>query len=833
MKKFLFLIIVFSNTLYSQQITNPEWRNYLNSESVQAIAEEGSFVWIGSQAGLTRLNKFTYEKEYYNKGNSILPSNIIFDVKVDQQGYKWVATFKGLIKFKDDYWILYDTTNSGIPKNDIRTIEIDSLGNIWVGTRGGGLGKFNGVVWEVFNTANSNLPSNIVNDLEFENANSLWIGTTEGLVKKEGFNWTTYNTSNSGLTINNISVIKMDGNIKWIGVISGNYQNPNGGVFRFDDVTWINLMPSRPNRNYNSVYSISIDSNNNKWIAANYFDPPYGGGLFLIDSLDNSIQALSINLPWGWVNEIYIDSQNIKWFGTNYGFAKQDQITETIEISNSKFGHNQILGLHIDRQTNKKYFSSYGDIPLSGMSIDPGFFSILNDTTWSLYNGNNLPFYFGVYTFTISSDGDIYAAPYQVFSNDYLYRFDGINWNLIPTPFNNQISYLFHDGEILWVYYSNWNILYKYQNNIWTEITNSPCVEIRQILKSNNGYWFACSNGLAKLEGNIWSLYTTSNSGLPHNNLSSLTIDQQDNIWIGTFNGLAKFDGSNWIVYNSENSPLIYDNVSALVCDKLNRIYIGSDYGLFKKYGNDWHFFNSNNSGLPNGYATMYGYFIDRNNINALAVDSLNNIWIATNGGVGVYDEDGIPVPVELISFTSLVNNGNVTLNWKTATETNNQVFEVERKKLNKNWLKIGFVNGNGTTTETKTYSFIDKNLSVGKYQYRLKQIDFDGTFEYSIKIEVEIDAPTKFSLPQNYPNPFNPSTKISWQSPVGSWQTLKVYDILGNEVATLVNEERYAGSYEIEFNPESSIKNPASGVYFYQLRAGDYVETKKMILLK
>ena len=94
--------------------------------------------------------------------------------------------------------------------------------------------------------------------------------------------------------------------------------------------------------------------------------------------------------------------------------------------------------------------------------------------------------------------------------------------------------------------------------------------------------------------------------------------------------------------------------------------------------------------------------------------------------------------------------------------------------------------------------------------------------------VEVEI-APTKFALQQNYPNPFNPSTNISWQSPVGSWQTLKVYDILGNEVATIVNEEKPAGNYQIEFNASHF----ASGIYYYQLRAGDFVETKKMILLK
>jgi hypothetical protein len=92
---------------------------------------------------------------------------------------------------------------------------------------------------------------------------------------------------------------------------------------------------------------------------------------------------------------------------------------------------------------------------------------------------------------------------------------------------------------------------------------------------------------------------------------------------------------------------------------------------------------------------------------------------------------------------------------------------------------------------------------------------------------------PVKFSLEQNYPNPFNPSTKIDWQTPVSGWQTLKIYDVLGNEVATLVNEFREAGVYQVEFNPASSIKNPASSIYFYRLQAGSFSETKKMILMK
>ena len=193
-------------------------------------------------------------------------------------------------------------------------------------------------------------------------------------------------------------------------------------------------------------------------------------------------------------------------------------------------------------------------------------------------------------------------------------------------------------------------------------------------------------------------------------------------------------------------------------------------------------------------------------------------------------------VPVELLSFTSSVVDNDVTLNWTTATEINNLGFQIERSVISnevKNlvWEKIGFVNGNGTTTEPNSYSFVD-NLThtlTHTLYYRLKQIDFDGTYEYSNIIEAEVLPPAKFSLEQNYPNPFNPSTKISWQSPINSHQTLKVYDALGNEVATLVNEFRTAGKYESEFNANKF----ASGFYYYHLKVGEFIQTRKMILLK
>ena len=192
---------------------------------------------------------------------------------------------------------------------------------------------------------------------------------------------------------------------------------------------------------------------------------------------------------------------------------------------------------------------------------------------------------------------------------------------------------------------------------------------------------------------------------------------------------------------------------------------------------------------------------------------------------LGFFD---ITVPVELKSFTGSSTNGNVTLNWSTATETNNLIFEIERRKENSDFVLIGFVEGKGTTTETQEYSYIDRNVTTGKYLYRIKQIDFDGTFEYSNEIEVDA-APVSFSLEQNYPNPFNPSTKISYSIPQKSFVTIKIFNSLGEEISQLVNEEKEAGRYEVNFEAN----NHSSGVYFYKIEAGDFVDIKKMIFLK
>jgi len=191
-------------------------------------------------------------------------------------------------------------------------------------------------------------------------------------------------------------------------------------------------------------------------------------------------------------------------------------------------------------------------------------------------------------------------------------------------------------------------------------------------------------------------------------------------------------------------------------------------------------------------------------------------------------------IPVELVSFTAEIFKSKVTISWRTATEANNLGFEVQRKLENSEWKRIGFVEGHGTTTERQNYKYIDEIIGIQARTvgYRLKQINYDGSYEYSEVVEVTNPAPTEFVLEQNYPNPFNPSTKIRYEIPGQADKklvVLKLYDVIGNEIATLEKEVKEAGRYEVELNAT----NLPSGIYFYRLSAGSFTDTKKMILLK
>ena len=228
------------------------------------------------------------------------------------------------------------------------------------------------------------------------------------------------------------------------------------------------------------------------------------------------------------------------------------------------------------------------------------------------------------------------------------------------------------------------------------------------------------------------------------------------------------------------------------------------------------------------GLTNQVGFFSNANN-NPNTFDVTN---ITLSEPVNITES---PLPVNLASFTHRVNDRNVTLSWSTTQETNNKGFEIQRKLASDNsWSSIGFVNGSGNTNTLKSYTYDDRKVGSGKYQYRLKQVDNNGNFSvHTLSGTVEIGIPSKFGMSQNYPNPFNPSTKIDFDIPVDSKVRIALYDETGKEVATVLNESRKAGSYTVNYHPS----NLSSGIYFYRMIASnngkDNVVTKKMSFIK
>jgi hypothetical protein len=215
----------------------------------------------------------------------------------------------------------------------------------------------------------------------------------------------------------------------------------------------------------------------------------------------------------------------------------------------------------------------------------------------------------------------------------------------------------------------------------------------------------------------------------------------------------------------------------------------------------------------------------------------------ATNGAktVTITNPDGqfvtssvifdVALPVALNTFEHSVNKRNVKLSWVTGFELNNKGFHVERMKEGSDvWQQLAFIDGSGTTNELKHYNYSDNRLETGKYHYRLKQVDYNSSFEYFLLNDiVNIGVPVSADVSQNYPNPFNPLTKIDFNIPSDGKVQLKVYDITGREVASLVNEFKPAGYYTVEFDASKL----ASGVYFYKMVSGSFVNVKKMLVVK
>ena len=349
----------------------------------------------------------------------------------------------------------------------------------------------------------------------------------------------------------------------------------------------------------------------------------------------------------------------------------------------------------------------------------------------------------------------------------------------------------------------------------WFEQVNRPGAGFTSVSFVDSLYGWASLGG--------WRPYKTTDGGLNwieqmnlnFYNTYDVYFTNHDTGWIiDIFEHLNKTTngGYVWITLPEIISPFNFN----FFPDPSHWIINGSHRYITTDNGNDW-------IDISNDVPTGFNKFQAPTDLVGYA---------ASIGGLILKYIDTIYTPVELTSLLADVNEKDILLTWTTSTETNNKGFSIERKnsKVNKIWITIGFIEGKGTTTFNHSYSFIDKNVERCKYLYRLKQIDFDGSYNYSKVIEVDVSFPSKFTLEQNYPNPFNPETKINYTIPEETNVSIKLYDITGRELKVLVNEKMQPGYYTIKLKGGEL----SSGVYFCRLvTTSGFTAVKKLILLK
>lgn len=440
----------------------------------------------------------------------------------------------------------------------------------------------------------------------------------------------------------------------------------------------------------------------------------------------------------------------------------------------------------------------------------------------------------------------------------------GQNWIQVNATANDLNAIVFTDANTGVAVGDNGTIIRTTNGGTnWSAVTSGTTEQFRKVSKGSGGFVFASGdNGLVAVSNDNGASWQLKNSGTT-TRFRSIDGVGSSKIWASGDDGLIRYSSDGGTTWTTQSSGMTNNDIHDIQFINDNIGFAGGSSSNFIFTSDGGQTWTLRNSGIFFG---INGIYFQDENI-GWGVSIVGTIFFTLDGGVSWISQpcgspftlkeayfihqgrgwtvgesgtivmyDNPAIPVELTSFNASVAGNDVTLNWSTASEINNHGFEIERNygnlqttTSNTGWVVIGFSDGAGNTTEMQLYSFTDKSVSTGKYLYRLKQVDLDGTFKYSNTVEVDVNLPGTFELSQNYPNPFNPSTKISYHLPSGSDVTLKVYDIIGNEVATLVEGFKDAGSHSIEFNAD----NLGSGIYFYKLTAFDFVQTKKMILIK
>jgi photosystem II stability/assembly factor-like uncharacterized protein len=714
----------------------------------------------------------------------------------------------------------------------------------WIGNLYGTILKTvdGGNNWQVYSNV---IPYEII-DIFFKDQLNGWASTYYGVFRSTdgGITWTLES---------DLPILPFN-SIQFINISQGYVAGWNGNIFKTTDggENWSSISTST-NFRIECVYFTSVDTG---WIGGELiydqaiFKTTDGGNTWNAE-LANQLSGLIYSICF--LNEIgFASSSEGQIYKTNNGGYNWNIVYQSDPVPWSYYLNISFINSQIVLTTG----ATVGDEgPRILISSNQG----LNWT--SLQKEINLDAIGGSYFFN-QNEGLMCGFTFSPQFGGFIYKtYDGGNtWSPRFIANHSIADIFFINNSVGWA--CGESILLKTSNSgeSWQDFSSSINGYLKSVFFINENLGWVVGDYNTNFRttdgGNSWISMSTGYNLEP---AKVFFINNQDGWIAGNYGYIRKTvdGGQNWIPV--QNMPLIKYN-DIFFRDLNNGLLAADDGNLFITVdgGDTWQ-----NVPSGTGFDVDKLFYLNENNIWAVGYNgiilkssdagqswdfitspnfrNLTSIFFIDNYYGWVFGENGTilhtingGIPVELISFTAEFFEGKVELNWSTATETNNSGFEIHKKESgvrsqDSEWNNIGFVSGHGTTTETQHYSFTDNDVKRGKYQYKLKQIDYDGTFEHSQIVEIEIPVVNEFSLSQNYPNPFNPTTSLQYAIGNRQFVTLKVYDLLGREVATLINEEKSAGEYEVEFNGVSL----PSGIYFYQLKAGPFVEARKMILLK
>ena len=870
----ILILLACLTTAYSQTNVGYSWRYYTTGNTgIQGDYAEG--VWIDhdgnpfiaayspgfEEGGFAKY--IQSENRWINYSNVNYPvigsindvgSSRISDIEEDANGILWMATWRGLLKFNPavggsslQFW---GANNSIHPGGRSRDLAIAPDGSIWIAVisvtwGNGGLVHYNPATnqwryWGYGSTANNWPPLvpfliNVSIQTKPNGGYLVWAGYESIVIVFDSDTQLFTELPNNG---NAGDVLKLAGHdcvddlqnlwairIASPGIYSLDYKTQSGN--------WITPVQPPVSSLINDIWAFKAYGNG----KALLIDPNSVVWQFNGTSWQNLGAWKDGSFSYG----IDIDSAGNIWTTGLGGAAKRNAQTglwQRYRITNSS---------QIDYWVDDISIDAAGNVWMTG-NAGPGYggFQKFDGTRWTGFNqytyGLGYPFPFPTDNTEViyyrPSLGDIVINPMF----DYLHSWNGTNYTSLNYPHDRSEGVVEDSYGRLWSLGEYYNLKY-YSNNTWTSVPfDGWGYKIAKDPARPGTIWACSGNQVLRTDGSY--NFTKYNTDFPELDpqsdlLTTVAPDLNGIAWVGSYKGLFKINANTgtYQFYSPSNSQFPGDNIAPLAVTPDGRLWFAnfqstttSTYGLCWFDGTNFGIIpQQQTGGLP--HAQIY-------DVEVKNVQNGYELWIScASRGIAVLTVTNSIIPVELSSFAAVVSQNNVTLDWTTVTETNNKGFEVERSVINPQssvanteYVKIGFIKGNGTSTEIHSYSFTDKKLSAGKYSYRLKQIDYDGSYKYhNLNEVIDIGIPNKFDLSQNYPNPFNPSTSIQYQVSSPSPVSLKVYDALGNEAAVLVDEQKPAGSYEISFDGS----NLASGIYFYRLTAGNFTKSYKMLLLK